>query len=197
MKPTANWKIIVACIAMLGSQPLFAVSEFDSVDGPNVRVTRHDDGGRTIFIRTPDNLTLTKKTFTANGVLSMVTIYRMDPNGNPKGCKILDGQKTELFKVAYGYSKTDGLLKEERMFDSRVKRTNPDDGSEMPVHRFIYEYDAQGKRSAPISITLIPGKSADEVFKRAPSALLEGNPFQAPPAGNGKKANPSARPVGR
>ena len=42
---------------------------FDAVDGPNVRVMRHDDGSRTIFTRSPDNRTLTKKTYTGNGAL--------------------------------------------------------------------------------------------------------------------------------
>lgn len=192
----ANWKIAMASLVLLASPAIAATTgdDFNSVDGPNVRVTRHDDGGRTLFIRTPDKLTLTKKTFTADGVLCMVTIYRMDANGNPLGCKILDGQKSELFKVSYGYHKEDGRLMEERMFDSRVKRIDPKDGKEMPVHRFIYTYDAQGKRSAPISITLTPGKNANEVFGGAPSAL-EKNPFGDEP--KGKPINPRARGIGR
>ncbi len=191
----ANVKILLVAFSCLTGSCFAASSEFDSVDGPNVRVTRQKDGSKTIFIRTPDKRTLTKKTFTVNGALCLVTIYRMDANGNPLGCKIMDGQKTELFKVSYGYRKTDGLLMEERMFDSRVKRIDKNDGKELPVHRFIYTYDAQGKRSAPISITLTPGKTAQEVFGGAPSAL-ESNPF-ADEAGAARPANPSARKVGR
>lgn len=190
----ANWKIAVASLVLLASPAMAVSDDFNAVDGPNVRVTRHEDGGRTLFIRTPDKRSLTKKTFTADGVLCMVTIYRMDENGNPLGCKILDGQKSELFKVSYGYLKETGQLVEERMFDSRVKRTNPQDGKEMPVHRFIYTYDAQGKRSAPISMTLIPGKNANEVFGGKASAL-EKNPFGDEP--RAKPTNPKARPVGR
>jgi hypothetical protein len=194
MNGIANWKIVAACFGMLTVAACAATDDVNAVDGPNVRVTRQKDGSKTLFIRTPDKRTLTKKTFTANGNLCLVTTYRMDENGNPLGCKILDGQKTELFKVSYGYRKNDGLLMEERMFDSRVKRLNPADGTEMPVHRFIYTYDAQGKRSAPISITLTPGKTAQEVFGAGPSAL-EGNPFaDEKPA---KQANPNARAVGR
>jgi len=148
---------------------------FDAVDGPNVRVMRHDDGSRTVFTRSPDNRNLTKRTFTANGALYLVTIYRMDEHGNPTGCKIYDGQKNEMFKTSYGYRKNDGQLVEERMFDSRVKRIDPNTGREMPVRRFLYTYDALGNRSAPIAITLIPGQTAEEVYG-GPSAL-ESDPF--------------------
>jgi len=137
---------------------------FDAVEGPNVRVMRHEDGSRSVFTRSPDARTLTKKTYTGQGALFLVTIYRMDAQGNPLNCKIYDGQKNEMFKSRYGYRKTDGQLLEEQMFDSRVKRIDPNTGEEMPVRRFIYTYDALGNRSAPISITLTPGKTAEEVY---------------------------------
>jgi hypothetical protein len=187
----ATWKIVVATLAMLAGS-CWAVNEFDQVDGPNVRVMRHEDGSRTIFLRSPDNRTMTKKTFNANGALSLLTIYRMDSNGNPLGCKIMDGTKTELFKVSYGYRKSDGLLVEERMFDSRVRRLNPENGSEMPVQRVIYLYDAQGKRSAPIALNLLPGRTFEEVYGSAGSAY-ERNPFDD----EAKPANPNARPLKR
>ncbi len=152
---------------------------FESVDGPNVRVMRHDDGSRTIFSRSPDARTLTKKTYTGKGALFLVTIYRMDAQGNPMNCKIFDGQKNEMFKSRYGYRKSDGQLVEEQMFDSRVKRIDPNTGEEMPVRRFIYTYDALGNRSAPISITLTPGKTAEEVYGK-PTAL-DVDPFNVPP----------------
>lgn len=150
---------------------------YDSVDGPNVRVMRHQDGSRTIFSRTPDQRTLVKRTFGANRVLNMVTVYRMDEFGNPLSCKIYDGQKQELFKGSYGYHKETGRLIEERLFDSRAKRIDPETSKEMPVRRFIYTYDAQGNRNHPFAINLLPGKkSADELFDVGPSAL-EVNPF--------------------
>ena len=148
---------------------------FDAVDGPNVRVMRHEDGSRTVFSRSPDSRTLTKRTFSAKGVLKMLTIYRMDMHGNPTGCKIYDGDKNELYKFSYGYRKSDGKLAEERMFDSRVKRIDPKTGAEMPVRRFIYSYDALGNRSAPIAITLIPGVDPEDFFG-SPSAL-DKDPF--------------------
>jgi len=188
MNPLTIWKTFILSIALLLSCQ--AQQTQDKEQGDNVRVMRREDGSRDVFRRSPDSRTLTKRTESANGVLTMITIYRMDANGNPTGCKIYDGQNNELFKSSYGYRKTDGQLVEERMFDSRVKRIDPATGKEMPVRRFIYSYDAQGKRSAPIAITLTPGKTAEEVYG-GPSAL-EKNPFDEKPA----PANPNAKPVG-
>jgi hypothetical protein len=177
---TSYMKLIrLLMICAIGVLSVYAEeSGFDSVDGPNVRVMRHDDGSRTIFVRSPDNRTLTKRTFSAKGTVNMVTIYRMDKNGNPTGCKIFDGNGSELYKFSYGYNKKNGKLAEERMFDSRVKRIDPKTGDEMPVRRFIYSYDALGNRSAPIAITLIKGVYAESFFG-SPSAL-ESDPFAAP-----------------
>jgi hypothetical protein len=73
-----------------------------------------------------------------------------------------------------------------------VKRADAS-GQEMPVRRFLYTYDAQGNRNAPMAITLVPGKDANDIY--GPSAL-EFDPFdgQQPPAQ--KQANPRAKPVG-
>lgn len=163
------------------------------MDGPNVRVMRHEDGSRTLFRRTMDSRTLTKKKFSANGLLLMVTIYRMDANGNPVSCKIHDGANQLLYKVSYGYRKSDGQLVEERMFDARVIRKDAN-GREMPVQRICYVYDAQGKRSAPIVYNLLPGKKFEEVFGEKSSAL-GANPFNGDAPGG--VANPNARPIGR
>ncbi|MGC4015552.1 MAG: hypothetical protein QM755_13690 [Luteolibacter sp.] len=152
----------------------------DAVDGPNVRVMRQDDGSRTVFERSPDNTTLTTRNVTANGILQLRTVYRMDKNTNPLSCKIYDGQNQELFKVRYGYRKSDGQLVAEAMFDARVKRTNPQTGEEMPVRYLIYTYDANNKRSAPTAVTTLGGKTADEIYgskmKIAPFTP-EQNPF--------------------
>jgi len=183
-----KWAAALIFLASCLTSP--ADDDFNKVDGPNVRVMRNEDGSRTLFLRSPDNKTLTKKTFTANGVLELVTVYRMDANENPLSCKIYDGQKQELFKVSYGYRKSDGQLIEERMFDSRTRRINPADGTEMPVRRFLYTYDGQGKRSRGQAITLIPGKTANDVY--GAEAAAPDNPFkQATPV------NPRANPVKR
>jgi hypothetical protein len=192
MKTLATWKIIFLLMALL--LPLQAANEIDAVDGPNVRVMRHKDGSKTIFTRSPNNQVLTKKTFTAAGRLSLITIYRMDASGNPVGCKIYDGQKTELFKVSYGYRKSDGQLVMEQMWDSRVKRINPKNpAEEMPVQVVRYVIDAQGKRSAPMVFNLLPGKTFEEIYGAKTSAL-QADPFQggSPP----KPATPRAKSPG-
>jgi len=167
------------------------------VDGPFVRVMRNQDGSSTVFRRSPDNRTLTKKTLTAQGTVQSITIYRMDAQGNPRSCKICDGQNQELFKVSYGYESKFGRLVEEHMFDARVKRIDPNSGKEMPVQRLLYTYDAQGNRSRPMSIVLIPGKKADEVYRMNPSAL-DHNPFNEPKDPPAKpRAKPRAKSLGK
>jgi hypothetical protein len=172
-----NWlatcKTALISLGLIASLPCRA--EDDAVDGPYVRKMQHEDGSKSVFTRSPDNLTLTKKTYSPNGPLAMVTIYRMFPNGNPKSCKIYDGLKNELYKVSYGYHKVTGLLVSELMFDSRVKRMR--DGKEIPVQQVRYIYDAEGKRSAPIVFNVLPGKTFEEVFGKK-SAELEVNPFK-------------------
>jgi hypothetical protein len=196
MRVLTIWKtlflvLLVAC-GEAESRAQQRAREYDEVDGPNVRVMRHEDGSRTHFTRTPDNRTLTKRKFSANGVLTMLTVYRMDVNGNPIGCRISDGQNNLLFKVSYGYRKSDGQLVEERMFDARAVRRDPNTGKEMPVQRICYVYDNQGNRSAPIVFNLLPGKTFEEVFG-VKSSALETNPFHEKRG----TVNPSARPVGR
>lgn len=149
-----------------------------ATDTQYVRVMRNQDGSTSIFRRTPSNEVLEKRTFNASSVLTMLTVYRMDRRGNPLGCKIYDGLKQELFKARYGYDKDSGLLVEEQLFDARVKRLDATGQYEMPVRRFLYTYDANGKQNKPISIVLKPGKTAEEMYAR-PSALLH-NPFNEP-----------------
>lgn len=166
------------------------------VQGPYASVKTNKDGSREYFERTRDMTVITKKTVNPEGQPVLKTVYRLSTEGNPKTCDIFDGKGTKLFKSRYGYSKKQGLtygkLVEEQMFDARVKRTDPKTGEEIPVRRFIYTYDAQGNQQAPISITTIPGKTADEVF--GPSGL-QFDPFdgQKPE----QKANPRAKPVGK
>lgn len=178
MNVLATLKNLGFALALLLLTPACRASEMEDVEGPNVRFMRHEDGSKSVFIRSPDNKTLTKKTFSPNGVLTMLTTYKMDANGNPLGCKIRDGLSQELFKVSYGYHRVTGLLVEELMFDSRVKRINPNNGKEMPVQKLVYIYDAEGKRSAPIAYNLLPGKTFEQVFGIKSSAL-ESNPFKA------------------
>lgn len=197
MKPLATWKILCVVAGLMVAvvcQAKEPAKDLMEVEGPNVRVMRHEDGSRTMFTRTPDARTLTKKKFSANGVLTMLTVYRMDANANPIGCKIFDGQNQLLYKVSYGYRKVDGQLVEERMFDARVTRRDPNTGKEMPVQRICYLYDAQGNRSAPIVYNLLPGKTMEQVFG-VKSSALETNPFKQ--GAPNVPVNPKAKPVGK
>lgn len=197
MNRLAIWKILAVVAGLmvsLGCEAKEASTDLEEVNGPNVRVMRHEDGSRTMFTRAPDDRTLTKKKFSANGVLTMLTIYRMDSNGNPIGCKIFDGQNQLLYKVSYGYRKSDGQLVEERMFDARVTRRDKNSGKEMPVQRICYLYDAQGNRSAPYVYNLLPGKTFEQVFG-VKSSALEANPFKEGTPGG--PANPNAKPLGK
>lgn len=154
-----------------------AVKDLEAVYGPNVRVMRHEDGSRTLFMKSPDNQTLTRKKYSASGTLSMMTVYRMDSNANPVSCKIYDGSNQLIFKVSYGYRKSDGQLVQENMYDARAVRKDPNTGKEMPIQVVKYVYDAQGNRSAPMAFNLLPGKTFEEVFGIKSSAL-ETNPFK-------------------
>ena len=178
MIPLMKTLVILALgifVPALFGQVMSDIDPTKAVDSQYVRVMRNQDGSTAIFRRTPSNEVLEKRTFSADAVLTMLTVYRMDRMGNPLGCKIYDGLKQELFKARYGYDKDTGRLVEEQLYDSRVKRLDPTGRFEQPVRRFLYTYDANGKQNKPISIVLRPGKTADEMYAR-PSALLK-NPF--------------------
>lgn len=184
-------RLLLPCLALsilpVWSQVMSDIDPTKATNSQYVRVMRNQDGSTAIFRRTPSNETLEKRTYTSGSILSMLTVYRMDRDGNPLGCKIYDGLKQELFKARYGYDSDTGRLVEEQLFDARVKRMDPTGQAEMPVRRFIYTYDANGKQNKPISIVLRPGKRAEEMYAR-PSAL-QSNPFDQPATtpGNGGK----------
>jgi hypothetical protein len=170
------------------------------VQGPYASVKTNKDGSREFFERTRDMRVITKTTRSPEGRDVLKTVYRISAQGNPLTCDISDGKGKRLFKSRYGYDPRPGLtfgkLIEEQMFDARVKRVDPQTGKEIPVRRFIYTYDAQGNRNAPISITTIPGKTADEVF--GPSALeYDTNELFGGQKPEPEKANPRAKPVGK
>lgn len=160
----------------------------ETVEGPNVRILHHDDGSQTRFERSADNMTLASF-MRRGGVLLLKTVYRMDKHTNPISCKIYDGSDTELFRIRYGYRKSDGQLVAEEMYDSRVVRKDPHTGLEMPVRSIQYFYDEKtGKRSAPIVITTQKGEFAEDIFTPAKVKIEpfvpEDNPFK-------KEQNPS------
>jgi hypothetical protein len=186
---------LIAALALLVGSSRAEVPGLE-VKGPYASVKTNKDGSREYFSRTRDMRAITKQTKSADGTLRLTTVYRLSKQGNPLTCDIFDGKGTRLFKSRYGYDPKPGLtfgkLVEEQMFDARVKRADAT-GQEIPVRRFLYTYDAQGNRNAPMSITTIPGKTAEEVY--GPSAL-EFDPFDGQkPAASGP-VNPRAKPVG-
>ncbi len=112
----------------------------DTAGDSDIITELKDDGTRIVWIRAVDGRILNQYKFDSDGTLALRATYRIDASGSPLTCKITDGQKTELFKVSYGYRKSDGMLVEERIFDSRLKRLN-DQGSELPVRRILHVED--------------------------------------------------------
>ncbi|MGC4015205.1 MAG: DUF3520 domain-containing protein [Luteolibacter sp.] len=156
-------------------------TNFNAVDGPAVRVVCREDGSKTIFERNPDSTILTAKTYADDGVFLFQAVYRMDQNMNPKSARISDGQGQELFKISYGYRKSDGQIVAEKMFDSRVKRMDPKTGEELPVRFLTYAYDSNGKRSAPISYSGATNAAAEEIYGsklKIKPFTPEDNPFK-------------------
>ena len=87
----------------------------------------------------------------------------MDSNSNPVSCTIYDGANNLLFKVSYGYRKSDGQLVEERMFDARNKRVDPNSG--MKADR-ILEFNADHPIFAKLQIAVAQDeKKAEDLVK--------------------------------
>ncbi len=195
-----NLKRLTLILGLIVSPLTHAQIPGVDIEGPFVRVKRNEDGTKTVFERGNDRKTLTKKTYNAQKNVTMTTVYRLDARGNPLKCDIFDGAGNQLYKTAFGYSKrpgpTFGKLVQELLFDTRVKRYFPErnpDGTrrEKPVHMFIYSYNADGSANLPVGMTLIKGKTADEVFGKS-QALPDLEKFEKV-----EPANPNARPVGR
>lgn len=131
----------------------------------------NEDGTRVLWIWDADGLRLSRYQFTRDGELETRGVYRMDKNGSPFGCRIFDDRKNEIFKVLFGYRKSDGTLVEERIFDMKSKRLN-DRGQELPVGRILHVLDAA---SGETKVNLVDLAAVD-----LPSGIGEGfrNPFR-------------------
>ncbi|MGE9270381.1 MAG: hypothetical protein ACQKBU_06215 [Verrucomicrobiales bacterium] len=194
------FRSLLAVILTLALVPAASAQGLPGIDieGPFVRIKRNEDGTRTIFERGNDERTMTKITKTPAGNITLKTIYRMDKNGNPLKCEIFDGLGSKLYKTRFGYSMrpgpTYGKLVQEQLFDTRVKRYKPGTKEEMPVHVFIYRYNPDGTAQLPIGISLVKGKTAEEIFghKVETQALPDLNELE-----EAEPANPNARPLGR
>jgi hypothetical protein len=198
-----NLKRLTLILGLIVSPLAHAQIPGIDIDGPFVRVKRNEDGTKTVFERGNDRKTLKKETMSPQNRVVMTTIYRLDPNGNPLKCDIFDGAGNKIYKTAFGYSKrpgpTYGKLVSELLYDTRVKRyfDTPDANGkriEMPVHRFIYSYNADGTANLPVGMTLIKGKTAEEVFGIGveTQALPDLEEYEKV-----EPANPNARPLGQ
>ena len=144
---------------------------------PNMITTLQADGTRIVWLQGVDRRTLRKYNFSSDGSLALSSVYRLDPDDNPLNCKIYDDHHTEIYKACYGYRKSDGQLVEEDFFDSRTKHLKPW-GDEIPVRRFIFEYDSSGKRSKATAFDMAMPSSAQVDPKTFPTDSFD-NPFMS------------------
>lgn len=146
--------------------------------GPHVRIQRNNhDGSYVEFKRDPEDRKLIKTTRDQNGTVKMMATYFRNTKGFLTAGRVHDGHGTPLFRVRYGYSKENGLLIAEEMFDARAKRFFPGTRKEMPLRRIYYFYDAQGNQAKAISLVPHKGKMAQEIFKKEDYHRPDQNPF--------------------
>ncbi len=162
------------------SRVLQSDEDFNQQNGPNVRVMTLGNGGRAVHLKSADGRSLTRKSFTAAGLLEFISVFRLDERGNPLGAKLYDGARQELFRVSFGYRKSDGKLIEVRMFDSRQKHMDVDGVTELPVLRKICGDDPEGKMTLGPAIIVRPAVGAEEAIKNGVEPMiLDGNPFNS------------------
>ena len=101
---------------------------------PTVRSVVREDGGRDIYKLSAQGVVVTKRSLDAEGEMRYVIICHHDKEGNPLDSKGYDQEKNLLFKVSYGYRKSDGQLVEKRVFDTSSKE---------PVLRLMYTEDGK------------------------------------------------------
>ena len=140
---------------------------YDEQESQHVRITNNDDGSRTIFKRIPGQRQMIKRTYDPEAKLLSLTVYITDVYGETRSCKIYDGQKNELFKVAYGYDKF-GRLVREYMYDSKTNE---------PVSVYVYPYGPDGKRGKAQRIVVKKGPKTDVFNKLSAPSALEKDPF--------------------
>ena len=211
MKTTFKTHILE--VAVLGAfimiaSPLQAQASSDmktTESKTNVRIMKNEDGSYTEFRRSSDERVIERRTYGdrvgGNGdrVLRMSVIYRKDVYGKLRSGRVHDGSGKVLYRVVYGYRKSDGKLAAEDMFDARVKRTkpfkNPQTGKleekEVPVRRLYHRYDAQGRASKPIVFCAPAGKKAEELFGKDKGSYEGADPW----ANKNRTINPNARPT--
>lgn len=138
----------------------------------NVRWVDGENGTRMVYELGPDKKWLNKRVLRPDGATEHTASYRLDAKGQILGCKIGDADGKPLYKVLYGYRKSDGKLVEERILDDvKGKPERP----EQVVCRVFYVTDKNGAKRAPV----ILGRAKEQEGQQLvgiPSALFE-NPF--------------------
>lgn len=115
-----------------------------------VRVLRHPDGTRSFYKRQAGWKGMQCATYTASGKLAAINDYTEGRYGQLMGCVIYNNKREVIYKVSYGYDRKARLI-EERMYSYPEQKL---------VQRVIYKYDARGKRSKPLIISLNPNAAA-------------------------------------
>ncbi len=161
--------LITFCLISAFSLPASAQGQPFIEEGGNSKVVKNADGSQSHYHKNAGQQGMTRTTYDATGRLTCVIVYRTGAHGQLTSCKVYDGNKNELYKVAYGYE-TKGVtvprLREEHMFDSN--KLDPKTGKNLLVRRFIYTYDDQGNRSRPIAIVLTKGYEGKAVEATMP-----------------------------
>lgn len=123
---------------------------------PDVRTELKNDETYTLWTRriTEDGSLVNQYQFEAGGEVSLKTIHRLNQNGSPLSSKIFDEKNNELFKISYGYRRSDGMLVEERIFDSQNEKLDNRGGD--PVRRIVHRgHDDDGSPEADV-VDLVP-----------------------------------------
>lgn len=143
-----------------------------AAEDPNVRWTDGENGTRTVYELGSDKKWLSKRVLRPDGATDHTASYRLDAKGRILGCKIGDADGNPLYKVLYGFRKSDGTLVEERILDDvKGKLGKPD----QVVCRVCYVTDKNGAKRAPVILGRAK-EQADQRLVGIPSALFE-NPF--------------------
>jgi len=122
---------------------------FDAKDAPNIRVRSDSTGGKSVYTRSADKLSVINNNYSLQGVLRSISSYKLDTVGKIISCHIYDAHMRLLYKVSYGYR--NGRLERERMWDARVMRDyrNIYD-RESPIQEVFYVGAMHEKAGMPI-----------------------------------------------
>ena len=122
--------------------PAIKIIAEELAKNPDIRTELKSNGIYTLWTRktTESGSQLNQYQFSEGGDVALKTVYRVNQNGSPLSSKIFDEKSNELFKISYGYRKSDGMLVEERIFDSRSRPM--DNRGVGPIRRILHGVNA-------------------------------------------------------